>query len=214
MANLPYNLKPFVLVETARDLVARYDEPHRVYHNTDHLDHALSSLSNLASILTRKELNATELEEIGLMIWFHDAVYDIGPHVPHGQNERLSADLFMASTEAEMLPGNRAEIVEEGILHSASHTVCYAKHSLTTTQQIFLDIDLCGMGESYDFFLENGEKIRKEYAWVDPDTFKQNRIKFFGALLKRPYIYYNLAMRGMYEAKTRQNINRWLGETL
>lgn len=209
----PYTLEPFVSNETARDLVARYEEPQRFYHNVDHLDDCLYGLSHLRSFLSLEELSHHDVMLAGIMIWFHDAVYEIGPDVEHGDNEKASAKLFLKSDAPKNLSLVEQNEIAKGILLSSQHTV-YCPNELTEAQKIFLDLDLHSMGRSYDTFIRNGENIRKEYAWVPEDTFTVNRAKFFDKLLARPYIYYNHVMRGLYETNTRNNINKWLKEVL
>lgn len=198
----------FVTRETEADLTARYNEPHRYYHNMTHILHSLAALERLRSVMTKHELRKSEVFLIGLMIWFHDAIYE--QNVVHGENERLSEQLFSRSVEASLLEPHESVIVKNGILYSAQHTKHYSYYK--KTQEIFLDIDLCGMGESYETFMVNGKNIQHEYPWVDYDAFMAGRTRFFQELLKRPYLYYNHVMRGMYEENTRNNINRWLRE--
>jgi predicted metal-dependent HD superfamily phosphohydrolase len=202
----------YILPETHDKLVTLYNESHRHYHNMEHITDCFAALSRLRSIMTPHELKKSVVMEIGRMIWFHDAVYNVGPEVKHGENERKSAAIWADSTEGNALPHHEMMTVWYGIMMSAEHTKHQKPAYFTMSQQIFLDIDLCGMGGSYHSFLMNGEKIMREYAWVDEDTFYDNRIKFFEQLLKRPYIYYHHVMRGMYEEKTRNNISRWISE--
>ena len=198
----------FILPETRKQLTALYSESHRHYHNMKHIDECFSMLRLYRSLLSSDEVFEAQIHEAGTMIWFHDAVYDVGPDVRHGENEMRSAEVWEASEEASHLLTSRKNIITDGILRSAEHT----KFDIPfyASQAIFLDIDLSSMGGNYYDFDKNGERIRAEYAWVDDQTFNTNRVKFFEALLSREFIYYTHIMRGMLEVTTRRNIERWI----
>jgi predicted metal-dependent HD superfamily phosphohydrolase len=57
--------------KTAADLVARYREPHRAYHNLDHIADCLEKLELARSMLRDDDFKAVELA-----LFWHDAVYD------------------------------------------------------------------------------------------------------------------------------------------
>lgn len=204
-----------VLAETQEMLTALYNESHRHYHNLNHIAYCEQEYKRVSRFLyDTKELTFRDMREIGLMVLFHDAVYNVGPDVEAGENERLSAELFLQSSEAKALPDLRRTIVADGIRYSAEHTTALPRSLMSDSQQIFLDLDLCSMGASYEQFVTNGDNIRLEYAWVDDAAFKAGRTAFFRTLITRPYIYYHHLMRGLYEETTRKNIDRWLSENL
>ena len=68
------------------ELVARWAEPHRRYHTTDHLRMVLDAITPLAEL-------AADPTAVRLAAWFHDAVYDGHP----GRDEELSAQLAQAT---------------------------------------------------------------------------------------------------------------------
>lgn len=55
--------------ETYEELLRRYREPHRAYHNCQHLQECLQ---------VRRLINAAchAPAEVDLALWFHDAIYD------------------------------------------------------------------------------------------------------------------------------------------
>ena len=67
-----------------RDLLARYAEPHRRYHDRRHLTEVLTAVDVLGRHAARPDV-------VRLAAWFHDAVYD--PQAPPGANEESSAQL-------------------------------------------------------------------------------------------------------------------------
>jgi Uncharacterized protein conserved in bacteria len=198
----------FILPETRKQLTALYTESHRHYHNIEHIEACLGMLNRYRSLLAKDEIFESRFQEAGTMIWFHDAIYDVGPDVRHGENELRSAEVWEASEEASRLLKSQSDVISDGIMRSAAHTTYDVP--FYASQAMFLDIDLSSMGGTYSAFEKNGDQIRKEYEWVDDKTFNLNRAKFFETLLARPFIYYTHIMRGMLEESTRDNIKRWL----
>lgn len=84
--------------ELGRDLLGRWEEPHRSYHTSVHLLEVLDRLDALrdAAAVAGADadsrsgtLNETQWAALRLATWFHDAVYRGVP----GQDERYSAEL-------------------------------------------------------------------------------------------------------------------------
>ena len=68
------------------ELLARYEEPHRAYHDQRHLSEVLAAVALLAE-------HAHDLSAVVLAAWWHDAVYEIGAD----DNEEASARLATAT---------------------------------------------------------------------------------------------------------------------
>ena len=60
------------------DLLARYAEQHRHYHDQQHLAEVLQTIDELAEY-------ADDADTVRLAAWFHDAIYD--PQAGPGENE-------------------------------------------------------------------------------------------------------------------------------
>ena len=65
-----------------QELLTRWSEPHRRYHDVDHLRSVLHIVDQLAG-------DAVDPDAVRLAAWFHDAVYSGRP----GDDERTSAEL-------------------------------------------------------------------------------------------------------------------------
>ena len=76
------------------DLMHRYAEAHRHYHDTRHL-------AEVMSVIDRFEPHAEDIEAVRLAAWFHDAVYD----PTRADNEERSAALAQSELGAIGLPG-------------------------------------------------------------------------------------------------------------
>lgn len=173
------------------DLLTRYNEPHRAYHNLKHVVSMLNELNKLSSVPDRSL--------VALAIWFHDAIYD-----PMAKdNEEASAQLA------------EEKIVEIGLPSWVGNKVfdliIATKHETRPTDlatQILVDLDLMGLGKSREEFEANGERIRVEYKSVTEAAFRLARAKIFQAFLNRPSIYSTVLFRDKYESSARANLKR------
>ena len=78
------------------DLLARYAEEHRHYHDQRHLAEVLDAVDELAEY-------ADDPDAIRLAAWFHDAIYDL--EADPGENEEVSAQLAEAELAAYGVDG-------------------------------------------------------------------------------------------------------------
>ena len=69
-------------VVSGQEMLTRWSEPHRRYHDVDHLRSVLHIVDQLAG-------DAVDPDAVRLAAWFHDAVYSGRP----GDDERTSAEL-------------------------------------------------------------------------------------------------------------------------
>src|SRR4051812_45275984 len=67
------------------DLLARYADPRRAYHNQQHLLECIEELDRVAHL-------SDAPADVEIALWFHDAVYD----PKRTDNESMSADLAAA----------------------------------------------------------------------------------------------------------------------
>jgi predicted metal-dependent HD superfamily phosphohydrolase len=56
--------------ELCTALLSRHDEPHRHYHSRQHLTECLEHFDAVRHL-------PTHAAEVGVALWFHDAVYDL-----------------------------------------------------------------------------------------------------------------------------------------
>jgi predicted metal-dependent HD superfamily phosphohydrolase len=196
--------------ETRLKLEALYSEGHRRYHNAHHINGMLKTLYRVEKLIDPDVLAraAIDLKVVEAAVLFHDAIYDSHAGVESGSNEKRSAQVFRESPEFKTIGSYRAYMVETAIIASTYHTQWLPNHTPTT--HLFMDLDLAGMGMGYFLFLEHGKMIREEYSWVGQEEFMTARRKFFLELSKRPFLFYNQVMRGMFEENARANIQRWL----
>ena len=113
-----------------QELIAAYSEPHRHYHTLQHLGECLDLLSTC--------LELTEApDEIGLALWFHDAVYDPQRH----DNEERSAAWAARGLSFLGIKADKLARIVDLILVTAGHQA-----PVTADQQLMIDLDLAILG--------------------------------------------------------------------
>lgn len=187
--------------QTLAQVLAFYDEPHRVYHDRTHvremLDHALTLPQPLSA-------------EQGLAVLFHDAVYV--PGAPNGANEALSAQLMRvyAGHLPRTLVGNASSIIIDTIDHLPRSPAAAA----------VLDLDLLRLAAAPPRFADVSQQVFAEWrpllspydeanAWAQ---FAQCQADFFRLLLKHEFIYALPEMRTSFEAMARRNLEQAITE--
>jgi len=180
------------LVAAAR---LHYDQPHRGYHDTAHLDELIA--------LARE--HAPDLDEAEqLAILFHDAVYV--PGAPKGDNERLSALLMRATVAAFDLGEvdlDRAARIIEATTHAGAPPEEAAR---------VCDLDLWRLAAPWEDFHRHTLGVRKEYLHLHANeaAFWKARAAFCAGMLERPFLYATLYFRERFEARARDNLRRSL----
>lgn len=176
-------------------LSSAYSEPHRHYHTLEHL-RACFELYDAIPLLPGK----TAFVELAL--WFHDAVYD----TRSADNEARSAAWAKRALSAAGVDPPICERVAELIL--------LTQHSgpLATTEEgrLLVDVDLAILGASPSRFAEYELQIRREYAWVPDDLFRQGRSNLLAELVARQPLYAVATIRDILEQQARTNLTRSL----
>ena len=172
-----------------RDLIAKYSEVHRVYHD----------LAHVVAMLSELELVGENDFSIAFAIWFHDAIYD----PKKDDNEEQSAKLAKDVIKRLSLPDSLGEQVSDLVMATAHRAI-----PINYPAQILVDIDLMILGKSEKEFdvYENG--IRKEYEWVPQSVFNSSRLKILQSFLDRPSIYSTELLRAKYESTAQRNLKR------
>ncbi|HYG75237.1 MAG TPA: N-methyl-D-aspartate receptor NMDAR2C subunit [Planctomycetota bacterium] len=179
-------------VPVYRELERRYLEPHRAYHNLQHIQHCINEFSAVRG-------QCPNPDAVELALWFHDAVYD-----PRAKdNEERSADLASAFIrDAEL-----GETFDANV----RRLILATKHAAVPTEldeQIIVDVDLAILGQAPEVFDTYEKNIRAEYAWVPEAEFRAGRSSILKKFLERPVIFSTPRFRERYEAAARANLQR------
>jgi predicted metal-dependent HD superfamily phosphohydrolase len=182
----------------AAELVARYREPHRAYHNLDHIADCLEKLDLARPILRQDEADAVELA-----LWWHDAVYD----AKAGDNEERSAVLFRDAAASHRIAAPLAEKVERLILLTKTHAP-----GPDAAEQAMIDIDLSILGAPLARFAAYDEGIRREYAHIPEDVWRERRARVLDGFLARPRLFATALFHERFDTQARQNLSRALAQ--
>jgi pantetheine-phosphate adenylyltransferase len=169
-------------------VAAAYSEPHRAYHNLDHILHTLEELDQILAF-NPEDVRA---KLVGTALWFHDVVYD----PQRSDNEERSADYYCSLT-----PPHRRWSTRPMILATKYHAEA---HDHPT--KVMVDCDMAILGQPTEEYQRYAANIRQEYSFVADDAFKEGRMKFLNGLLARPSIYLTDFFRARYESQARANI--------
>jgi predicted metal-dependent HD superfamily phosphohydrolase len=191
------------LVSTREDLVARWSQAHRGYHDLRHLDEVLAALAEL-----RDEALDTDEDwaSVVLAAWFHDAVYDVTPPGGDPDNERRSAELARAALSANGVGSATVENVVSLVEATAAHETPRTHGP----QAAFHDADLWILGAPTSRFDEYCLAVRREYAAVPDDAYAQGRSSILTPFLTRGHLYRTAHARRRWESAARDNLAREL----
>ncbi|GAA1609008.1 hypothetical protein GCM10009789_74330 [Kribbella sancticallisti] len=178
------------------DLLARYAEQHRHYHDQRHLTELLQTIDELADL-------ADDADTVRLAAWFHDAIYD--PQAEPGENEEVSAQL--AELELSAYGVDAARVAEIGRLIRLT-----AKHDCDPEDAngaVLCDADLRILSLAADRYDEYAAGIRQEYAHIDDRDFARGRMTFLQGLAETS-LYATSRGHEQWEQPARENLQREL----
>jgi len=175
-------------------LIARYNEPHRAYHNILHIQECFDALAPAVHLAER-------LAEVKLAIWFHDAIYD--PRA--SDNEQASADLARESVLDGGGGRDEAHRIQELILATRHDRPVELKDA-----RLLSDADLSILASPPERFDEYQMQIREEYSWMPREEFQFQRTRILKGFLERQAIYQTEWFASRLEEAARRNITREL----
>jgi len=171
-----------------------WQEPHRFYHNQEHLAFLLENIE-------KSNFNTTEKEILQLIAFFHDIVFLPTAH----DNELQSARLFekmCKTTDTKVL-----QTVKKAILDTQTHQ---AQDELSA---FFCRLDLAIVEQSsFLQLLEWEKKIFKEYQIFDYSLYKAKRLTILEKLVEQcPQNKQNLCYLIEYLQQHKPNIGVYPG---
>ena len=184
-------------VALGRELLERWQEPHRHYHDVRHLAHALEALAAIS--------DGEPSRPVELALWFHDAVHAGSP----GTDEERSAELAQAELEAAGLPRAEAEEVRRLVLLTAAH----APQDGDRAGAQVVDADLAVLGQPpgrYHYYVRN---VRLEHQQLPDPVFAAGRLHAVERLLSLQPLYRTPVGRRLWSGQARTNLDleqrRW-----
>jgi predicted metal-dependent HD superfamily phosphohydrolase len=172
------------------EIVTRYSESHRFYHNLWHIQHCLKVLDEARHLCRNPD-------EVEVALWFHDVVYNF----KEGDNEKESAfasGLALAKLEVDFSFRDRVW----------AHILA-TKHVETPDDRdsrITADIDISIMGHPETVYLEGEKRIFREFEWVPAEAGRAWRTQTLRGFLDCDRIYATDFFREKYEDQARKNL--------
>lgn len=177
-------------VETGRELLAAWDEPHRRYHTLAHLRDVLAGVEELAGC-------ADDADAVRLAAWYHDVVYHGRPDDEERSAQRAEYDLSRLGV-APTTVDEVARLVRMTVTHDPAP----GDHDA----EVLSDADLAALALPAERYRDNTAAIRAEYAHVPDDVFRKGRRQVLLALLEGPGVFRTGPGRQRWEQAAQRNL--------
>ena len=179
----------------AGDLMERYAEPHRTYHNTFHVMSVVRDSSALADAFA---FTVEERSILALAACAHDVIYEGKPR----EDERASA--VWARERLAGVEEAHVARVESLVLATITHS------SEDPLAHVLLDADLAILGSEPEHYERYSQAVRQEYSQYDDPTWRAGRSKVLKTLLDREVLFMTEPARQLWDAAARLNLAREL----
>ncbi|MFJ9029168.1 HD domain-containing protein [Streptomyces sp. NPDC102274] len=172
-------------------LLARWSEPQRRYHTTDHLLAVLNHIDTLAEY-------ADDPDVVRLAAWFHDAVY----RPDRSENEERSARLAERALPEAGLSDDRTREVARLVRLTTTHAAAPGDRD----GAVLCDADLAVLAVGPDAYAAYTAAVREEYGFVPDDAFRTGRAAVLEQLLALPALFRTPYGAREWEARARANL--------
>ena len=180
---------PYLTEAEREQLLSRWREPHRKYHNLDHLRTVLAALDEIRSAGVD-----FDHEVVTLAAWFHDAIYEIGAP----DNEEQSAVL------AENMLADRPCATEVARLVRAT-----SDHSIDLTDlnaSALCDADLSILSSDSSRYSKYCAAVRDEYSQFEDGLYRDGRSRVLKHLLNLERLFNTEFGHENWELRARRNL--------
>jgi len=174
------------------DLVCRYSDTQRHYHNLEHIRAMLQDLHT-----TDLSANPT----LHRAIWWHDSIYDS----TRSDNEERSAELAAQTLTTWKVSPTEIARVAGLILITKRHEV--SVEDSIAQALVDLDLQILASGpEKYDLYAVN---VRSEYGWVSDPDYTRGRSDFLKRMLAREQIFADVTRDVAARTNMARELTRW-----
>jgi predicted metal-dependent HD superfamily phosphohydrolase len=177
------------------EIVARYSEPHRAYHTTQHLQECFGRFEFARALIQRPG-------EVAVAPFYHDAIHDTHARDSEEQSATLAANVLEEYCSADQEAVERVRTLILATKHDAVPADNDAK--------LLVDMDLAILGADRARFDEYEAQVRFEYSWGSPEDFRKGRADVLRHFLARESIYSTEMFRTRLESAARSNLARSL----
>jgi predicted metal-dependent HD superfamily phosphohydrolase len=173
------------------NLLGRWAEPHRAYHDLAHLDEVLTRVDLLAD-------ESDDVDAVQLAAWFHDAVYD--PKA--ADNEERSAWLATTVLHRLQVPEPTVAQVARLVRVTATHEPADGDRDAA----VLCDADLAILAATPARYSTYVDGVRREYAHVDDASFARGRAAVLRDLVAHDTLFRTAYGREHWESAARANV--------
>lgn len=188
------------------DLLARWSEPHRHYHDRSHL---LAVLKSVDVLMRHGEDCGRWTRSVKLAAWFHDAVYRGDPQRPAGQDEEDSAVLAESTLDGLGVPDAEIEQTARLVRMTATHDPDPADRAAA----VLSDADLEVLGRGRGDYARYLAAVRADFAHVPDADFAAGRAAVVQSLLDLRPLYRTATGSRLWERSARRNLTAELHPT-
>lgn len=173
------------------ELLDRWAQPHRKYHDLRHLLAILEALDTLSD-------PATPPFDAVLAAWFHDAVYN----GTAGDDEQASAELARRLLTTNGVATSVVDEVHRLVLLTRTHT----PEAGDAVGALLCDADLSILGQNPGRYARYTADVRTEYAHVPDDRFATGRSAILRRLLTNGPLYRTERGRELWQHQAQLNL--------
>jgi predicted metal-dependent HD superfamily phosphohydrolase len=171
-------------------VVAAWSEPHRRYHDLNHLAAVLGLVDELAAA-------AADPDAVRLAAWYHDVAYDPA----RNDNEQVSAERARAGLRG-LVPDERLAEVVRLVLLTAGHD----PDPGDADGAVLCDADLAVLAGEPARYAVYASAIREEYGHLSDAEFTAGRIAVLERLLALPELYRVPTVAAEWTPRARANL--------
>lgn len=170
-------------------LCTAYNEPHRHYHNLNHIAYMLAQLDSANS--------ATPIARWAT--WYHDIVY----RPRKSDNEHKSAVIALQTMTELGIDPSTSTTVSQIINATKSHR---PNKNADDSCKSVLDADMAILGAPEQEYKNYGRQVRKEFSAIPNFLYKRGRKKFLQSVLNQERIFTTEYFYREFENSARNNV--------
>ncbi|EMS87125.1 HD domain-containing protein [Leptospira noguchii] len=156
-----------------QEIEDHYREPHRYYHNLNHIKVLYYTLQETRDIIQ-------DWDSILLTMYYHDVIYDVSKN----DNEEKSASLAEKRLHSISFPEKKISNCKSQILATKAHL-----QSNDPDTNLFTDADLSILGQDWNIYSKYYKNIRMEYSIYTDEEYYKGRKKVLNYFLSLEKIY-------------------------
>jgi predicted metal-dependent HD superfamily phosphohydrolase len=173
------------------NLLSRYADAGRHYHDLTHLDEVLRHIDELAEFSRVPDI-------VRLAAWFHDAVYDPLADDNEENSARLAEHVLTTLRVEDDVVADVARLVRLTADHAATDD--------DPDAAVLCDADLAILAADESRYADYVAGVRAEYAHVPDDDFARGRAAVLRQLMEKPSLFRTPSARASWEATARANV--------